>query len=259
MADMLEQSARDYCKLISDLAPSWPGHEDLHDFVNVKKHSSLCPAKITVATINCSSMGKGVSPTIEFTEFEDIDELAKLLRFIPKDDSCCRLFVVENVCPRAIALLGGRFDIDTQFFADHVNNLSWYRIDNVSKRIPALRSSEKVHDFLQLRYLDFRPIDKNESQNTVDPSNRIKIGISRTWTDMLSNPNSFTYPDDTTTRIMRKAAKLVPTKREGKTFNTLLCTRNVITAWFQKKTLGTGGWAGMASFMRGICSVIDFY
>lgn len=249
MADILEQSARDYCRLISHLAPSWPGHEALHDFVNVKKHSSLCPAKLTVATINSSSMKTDVSPTIEFIDFEDIDDLADSLGSISKDDSCCRLYVVENVCPRAIALLGGRFDIDTQFFADHVNNLSWYRIDNVSKRIPALPSSEKVLDFLQLRYVDFRPIRKTESQNASNPPNRIKTGISRTWTDMLSDPTSdarsLTYPDNTTTRIVRKAAKLVPTKREGKTFNTLLCTRNVITAWFQKKTLGTGGWIGM--------------
>jgi hypothetical protein len=254
MAGILEQSARDYCRLISQLAPSWSGHEALHDFVNVKQHPSTCPAKITVATINSSGRSTDVSPTIEFKDFEDIDDFAQSLASTPKDDSCCRLYVVENVCPRAIALLGGRFDIDTQFFADHVNNLSWYRIDNVSKRIPALPSSEKVHDFLQLRYLDFRPI---ESQNTFALSNRIKPGISRTLTDKLSDPasdaKSFTHPDNTTTRIVRKAAKLVPAKREGKAFNTLLCTRNVITAWFQKRSLARGGWAGMNRFMRGRC------
>jgi hypothetical protein len=241
MADILEQSAQDYCDLITQLAPSWPGHEALHDFVNLKQHPSTCPAKITVATINSSDRSTEVSPTIEFKEFEDIDNLAQSLASIPKDDSCCRLYIVENVCPRVIVLLGGHFDIDTQFFADHVNNLSWYRIDDVSKRIPALPSSEKVHDFLQLRYLDFRPI---ESKN-----NRLKTGISRTLTNRLPDPasdaKSFTHPDNTTTRIVRKAAKLVPTKREGKAFNTLLCTRNVITAWFQNRSIARGGWAGV--------------
>src|ERR1700722_16490647 len=106
------------------------------------------PCKAHSRYHHSSSMKTDVSPTIEFTDFEDIDELADSLGSLSKDDSCCRLFVVENVCPRAIALLGGRFDIDTQFFADHVNNLSWYRIDNVSKRIPALPSSEKGTRFL---------------------------------------------------------------------------------------------------------------
>lgn len=252
MADILEQSAQDYCRLISHLAPSWPGHEALHDFVNVTKHSSVCPAKITVVTINSSSVRMDVSPTIEFTDIEDINDLANSLGSIPKDDSCSRLYVVENVCPRAIALLGGCFNIDTQFFADHVNNLSWYRIDNVSKRIPALPSSEKLHDFLQLRYLDFRPIDKNKSPNPIGSSSRIKTGISRTWTDIDPTSDAITYPDNTTTRIVRKAAKLIPTKREGKSFNTLLCTRNVITAWFQKKTLGIGGWTGTT---ESICTI----
>jgi hypothetical protein len=254
MADILEQSAQDYCDLITQLAPSWPGHAALHDFVNLKQHPSTCPAKITVTTINSSDRSTDVSPTIEFKEFENIDDFAQSLASIPNDDSCCRLYVVENVCPRAIALLGGRFDIDTQFFADNVNNLSWYRIDDVSKRIPALPSSEKVHDFLQLRYLDFRPI---ESKNTFAVSNWIKTGISRTLTDRLSDPasdaKSLTHPDNTTTRIVRKAAKLVPTKREGKAFNTLLCTRNVITAWFQNRSVARGGWIGVNRYMRSRC------
>jgi hypothetical protein len=169
--------------------------------------------------------------------------------------------VVENICPRTIALLGGQFDIDTQFFAGHVNNIPWHRIDEVSKRISALPSSEKVHDFMQLRYVDCRPIEKVHGQNSTEPSNDIEAEKSSTSIDQpfvpISDSRSFTYPDYTTTRIVRKAGKLIPTKLQGKSFNTLLFIRNVISAWFGKRTSSSAGWTGTYNSTRVYLPMID--
>lgn len=133
-----------------------------------------------------------------------------------------------------------------------MNNVPWYRINDVSERIPALSSTEKAQDFLQLRCTDYREIKKAASQNSNDNSNSARAGTFKTEADMqripLSDTRSFIYPDPTTTRIVRKAGKMTPTKLEGKTFNPILCIRYVITAWFQKQALGQKSWTGALSF-----------
>jgi len=118
------------------------------------EQASQNPAKFTIAHI---PSGLPVSPGIEFDPFEGIAGLVHRLEQPVAKDSC-RLIIVENICAQTISLLGERFDIDPQFFADHLNNEPWYRIANVPDRIPALPSTQKYHDFLQLRYIEPRKI-----------------------------------------------------------------------------------------------------
>jgi hypothetical protein len=69
-----------------------------------------------------------------------------------------------------------------------VNNAPWYRIDDISNRINALPSSEKAQDFLQLRYIDYRPIEEAASQNSNNSYNDAKAEISGTKADTLHIP-----------------------------------------------------------------------
>jgi hypothetical protein len=61
---------------------------------------------------------------------------------------------------------------------------------------------------------------------------------------VASDAKSFMKPDETTTRIPRKAGKLTPRVRKGREFEPLLCTRQVITVWFKKAEGGLKGWTG---------------
>jgi hypothetical protein len=252
MASTLDQSSRSYCRLVNHLARGSPGLQALHDFVNATQYPPQNPAKFTIININPSNMSRDASPTIEFTEFDGTDKLAQALCSATEPDTRCRLFVVENVCPHAVALLGGCFDIDPQFFADHLNNASWYRIENIPDRLPALPSSQKTHDFLQLRCIDIRTIERVQSQSSNFPSDIEDAGSSKSGSSSFSDPTSdarrVMYPDITTTRIQRKAGTFISRSREGKK-SLLLCTRQVTTVWFRKRNAVGEGWIGMTNFM----------
>jgi hypothetical protein len=225
--------------------------------MNTAERVSQSPAKFTTVTIYLAR-GTDDSPTVNFAEFDGTDKLTEVLSTEPDPLTRCRLFIVENVCPGTIALLGGHFDIDTQFFADYLTNVSWYRIENVLERIPALPSNQKTHDFQQIRHLDFRTIDRisrNASESPSDIAKVISTGRFYRVSDPLSDGKSyksFTYPDSTTTRIQRKAGKLLPRSRKGKEFKPILCTRQVTLIWFQKRKPGDEGWTGTICFIQDI-------
>lgn len=250
MPDTLQESSNAYCALIQRLAHALPGHQALQDFVNDKIQISQSPTKFSLVTITAGSYPGDLPPNVALRDFEGTDELAIELRSLPKPEGCCRLFIVENICGQTVALLGGRFDIDTQFFADHLNNASWYRIGNVADRIPALPSCQKLHDFLQLRYIEARTISNSSNPLFLSPSagfmpppEDVESGVfeqSNSWSDA----KSFMMPDGTTTRIPRKAGKLIPRERKGETFEPVLCTRQVISVWFSKRETGISGWTG---------------
>jgi hypothetical protein len=154
---------------------------------------------------------------------------------------------VENVCAQTISLLGEKFDIDPQFFADHLNNEPWYRIANVADRIPALPSTQKLQDFLQLRYIEPRQLSNypdlfHGSQPFVVQKENTDLEDHES---VASDAKSFMKPDEKTTRIPRKAGKLTPRIRKGGEFEPLLCTRQVITVWFKRREVRSKGWTGM--------------
>lgn len=132
-----------YLTTIQQLAQSQPSLRPLYEFLNDTSPES--PTRISIVTI-----GQGPPGDIFSTKYiEGYEELAKELQENHTSTSeNSSLFIVENICPDAIILLGERFNIDPQAFADHVNNTSWYRIDDVADRIPALPSSQKFDTFL---------------------------------------------------------------------------------------------------------------
>jgi hypothetical protein len=233
-----------YTALISRLRHGWPGQQVLHDFVNSPQCASESLAKFDVVTIGSSVSTESNIPAIEFKHFEGSQELARVCTGkVP--DGHCRLFIVENICPRSVALLGGCFDIDPQFFADHLSNGPWYRIEGVMDHTPALPSSQKLHDFLQLRYIDTLAVERRSSEEPdIFTTNPNTGNGSSTSSRLSSDTTSFVYPDNTSTRIHRKAGKLMPRTRNGRDFKFLLCTRQVVSIWFDKNREGRGGWTG---------------
>ncbi|KAN0117924.1 hypothetical protein V8E51_003901 [Hyaloscypha variabilis] len=239
-----EKLSATYSTLVERLAKTSTNYKALDEFLkSTAEQASQNPAKFTIAHI---PSGLPVSPGIEFDPFEGIAGLVHRLEQPAAKDSC-RLIIVENICAQTISLLGERFAIDPQFFADHLNNEPWYRIANVPDRIPALPSTQKYHDFLQLRYIEPRKISSyqdlfhGDQPFVVEAENAEVVGDET----LVSDAKSFMKPDEKTTRIPRKAGKLTPRVRKGREFEPLLCTRQVITAWFEKNDDGSVGWTGV--------------
>jgi len=227
------KSSGSYRSLVQRLAEDSPGYQKLSDFLN-ENHFYQSPTRFSLVQLNPPSSED--KPAVDIKEFDGTTQLIDELDSTKSaKDNCC-LLIVENVCSETISILGERFDIDPQFFADHLNNAPWYRIDDILNRIPALPSSQKLHDFLQMRYIDTQTISMY--QNTFPGS------AGRDVLD-TSGSRSFMWPDENTTRIPRKAGKLIPRAREGKEFEPLLCTRQVLTAWFKNLEVDLGGWTGM--------------
>jgi hypothetical protein len=148
-----------------------------------------------------------------------------------------------------VVLLGEHFDISPQFFVDHIKNEPWYRIANVTKCIPPLPSSQKLHDFLHLRYVEIRTVSEFQpvfgSTHVEDIAKKITLTTeSGNEMEIESDARSFMWPDKTTTTIPRKAGKLNPRNRNGEGFESLLCTRQAVAIWFNKMEISVEGWTG---------------
>jgi len=248
MATHLDQTSVAYRLLIRRLAEVSPTYKILDDFVNVTQHTCKIPAKASVISINSEGSDGKDHASIKSKEFAGSKELAQYLSS-PGSAQSCRLFLIENICPDTTALLGGHFDIDPQFFADHIDNTSWYRIVEVADHIPALPSSKKSHDFLQLRHIETRIFSESETFKSIfdNPCQEADIEAA------ASSPNSgyeptTVLPDLSTTRVARKAGMIIPKPRKKVNFEPLLFTSQVVTAWFQKKNQRKEGWAGKPGF-----------
>jgi hypothetical protein len=244
MVQSSQEPHNSYLTSMQQIAPSEPSLRPLYEFLN--DTSSQSPAQFSIVTISHGPSGDLFSTK----HIEGCEELAKELQenhTSTSKNSC--LFIVENICPDAIILLGERFNIDPQAFADHVNNTSWYRIDDVADRIPALPSSQKLDSFLQLRYIETRKLLNVQCPITVAKANTSSSGYDGCVLDedLFSDSRSFARPVETTTRVPRKAGKFIPRARQNQKFPPLLCVRQVITAWFKEKGVVEEGWIGMGA------------
>jgi hypothetical protein len=206
----------------------WPGLNSLREFITIR-HDCTKPAEISIVNIpTAGGFNLALDPASEVSVVS-VEGSHGLLEQLPSlDDTTLssQLIVVENICPDTLAYLGGAYDIDPQFFAEHINVLPWYRIDkNMPERLPSLPSTKKAEDFLTLRYVETRELSA------------------------LDNAGSILQPDPFRTRIKHTAGKLTPLSRQGEEFPLLAFTRQTVSVWCQKKTNGYG-WIGMTSNVR---------
>ncbi|PMD22779.1 hypothetical protein NA56DRAFT_74532 [Hyaloscypha hepaticicola] len=117
MAKSVEKVPSTYSTLVQRLASTSTNYKALNEFLKASDHASQSPTKFTVADF---PPGLSASPSIQFEDFDGTARLAQVLdQKEPK--APCRLFIVENICAQTIILLGEKFDIDPQFFVDHLN------------------------------------------------------------------------------------------------------------------------------------------
>jgi len=241
-----EGKFQSYSSFLKTLAKVSSNYKSFRTFFKETEGECASPAKFTLFSIKAGSAG-----SFDLQEFEGAAQLAVELEAISASEDTCRLFLVENVCPQTVALFGEQFNIDPQFFADHFNTESWYRIGEDSQLL-ALPSSQKSQDFLTLRFIETQTIrlKPQPSDNLGHDLEANGTAPGKPESDIVVIPDdavSFILPDKTTARVQRKAGRLTPRSRAGHSFHPLLLARQAITVWFQAHSNGGQGWTGQSS------------
>jgi hypothetical protein len=241
MSNQLYQSARNYRSLIHRLNKASPGYHGLDDFVNVKRDTCQATPSFTILTISTDDPDKSNEASISRRDFQSTNKLTEQLTHSQDQHGTCNIFLVENVCPETIALLGGFFDINPQFFADHVKNGDWFKDSDLMDQLPAIPSSQKWHDFLQVRFVQTLTVS-TRSASAFDTASKCATEASA---DVAQDPSlDYLVPDESTTRLPRKAGKLTPLAQSQEGMDFLLCTKQNITVWFGERGLQEEGWNG---------------
>jgi hypothetical protein len=96
-----------------------------------------------------------------------------------------QLFLVENITPALIKLLGGHLGIDPRFFLDYIDAIPgefnitmeeeatrrdivptpWYRLQSVLGHLPMLCSSRAEREHIQMRFVGPRQCNKANNRN----------------------------------------------------------------------------------------------
>lgn len=137
------------------------------------------------------------------------------------------LFIVENITPKVLTLLGGHYRVDPQFFLDYLDAvlpprpnaketdpLPWYRLGNIEEHLPVLRSVQSKMDHIHLRFIgsrEYQPEDAKESP--IKLPDRIE-------------------PDLSKSSVERIAGGYNPIPRDDKSFYPIAMTRHCAAAWF---------------------------
>ncbi|KAE9377340.1 hypothetical protein N431DRAFT_330326 [Stipitochalara longipes BDJ] len=234
-----------YISFLQNLAKLSSNYKSFNKFFKENHDEYESPAKFTLFSIKPAS---NQPQNFDIREFEGTAQLADELEAIVDSEGTCRLFLVENVCLQTVSLFGEHFNIDPQFFADHFNVESWYRIGEDSQLL-ALPSSQKSQDFLTLRFIETQTILKAQPSSNIGQDLRAnKASLGKQENDVVLVPDdavSFILPDKTTARVRRKAGRLTPRPRASHSFHPLLLARQAITVWFQEHDNGGQGWTGI--------------
>ena len=243
----LQESAIVYRERIKQLSncriTPWPGLESLREFMkdgysfsfvsaypNLKKkpiEACNVPAEISIINIP----GEGDASKFSVRHIKDACKLSEPLPSLAENSSSSQLIIVENICPETLALLGGFYDIDIQFFAEHTSVISWYQMyEMVPERLPALPSTRNAEEFLSLMYVSTRQLNEND--------------------DASIRADSVIWPDMEKTRVGNSAGRLKPISAPDKIFPPMAFTRHGFSVWCKKK-IDCQGWIGTCSSSAG--------
>lgn len=139
-------------------------------------------------------------------QIEENCSLADLTRHAPNSAES-DIFIVGDISPEVIAFLGERFDVDPQFFLDHIGKSRWYCLGDIEKHLPALKSAKAESQFLRFRFISPRELILKEPIQVV--GGRIE-------------------PDPASTGVSRVGGPLNPTERDGARFFLLVLTRQSV-------------------------------
>lgn len=218
----MQKSPIQYRQELVDLASKIPAYKELNTFLEKSHILDASPAKISLIRFSETS-----SPDFEdFTE----DDLPKYLESFQSS----ALFIIENVSTNVVELLGSQFGVEFEFWLDHVSNSNWFRLGEIEKHLPALKSVQLESRHIRHRFISPRELLLNIPGQFVDDRIEPKVGSAR---------------------VPRIAGALNPSKRvqqqlhinvrSKECFLPLALTRQHVSIWFDSSK-GSSDWkAGM--------------
>ncbi|KAK4106019.1 hypothetical protein N658DRAFT_490633 [Parathielavia hyrcaniae] len=227
-----------YMAFIDQIAgPDGPRHfrefAALRDFIHLDgfpQHGiPPCVGKpiITVATL---------MPNTTAFEFQNVEthELGSII-----DPDVLQLFLVENVTPELVKVLGGHLEIDPQFFLDYLDAIPgefnitkegediarpdlvptpWYRLQSLEGHLPMLRSSRAGCEHIRMRFVGPRQCRRPHADNRRHAKERMRPDLQRM-------------------NVERVAGLQIPIARDtgvgGRQFDNVAMTRQCASVWFK--------------------------
>lgn len=228
----------EYIKFIGTLSTPYEKFKPLEAFINDKNSAAQCNASIT--TIEFSAHRKPIENIVQ----------ENALREVLEKRTENQIFIVENLTPNVLALLGGYCKVkDPQFFLDYLDITSekysgepkeprynivkkpdnpinstkpWYNIRNIEDHLPSLYSVQNQSNYVVFHFIgprEYRPEDDDAPPTKI--SERLE-------------------PDGSKTRAHRVAGGYNPIQKEGSKHHPVAMTRNYAAVWFDEKP--GGGW-----------------
>jgi hypothetical protein len=241
-ATPLKDAVKEYCQRLKRLFPKdpkdiplWPGYTDLKKFI---EDGHACKELPGISIVNIPGDSRHASE-FSITNTTGPSSLLENLTPLGNNIPSSQLIIIENICPNTLTTLGAMYDVDPQFFAEHISVLSWYNmVEKVPERLPSLPSTKKAEDFLTIRYVDTRELHLSEDDSVY--------------------ASSIMWPDPHHTRVKHSAGKLEPISRPGRVAPRMVFTRQTVSVWCRKKPNGNG-WIGMNLHVGSISSLSNMH
>jgi hypothetical protein len=123
----------------------WPGLTSLRIYTEL---SDPCRGPPEISIVNIPKE-EGLASELSITNLNGHIDLFGQISSLADTSPFSQLIIVENICPNSLALLGAAYDIDPQFFADHVNVLSWYRMFEAVPESSKAQVTLSINNFLR--------------------------------------------------------------------------------------------------------------
>jgi len=215
----------DYGEWLKKVASKIPKFEVLNTFANpTLQPGSQNPGHISdITAITFSDANEA--------DFQSINE-SELEKELEKDVNY-QLFIVENISPTVLKLLGYFCDVDPQFFLDYLDAslepgtqelkpLPWYRLESIEEHLPVLRSVQPQATHIHMPFIGAR------EYHPVDP----KAALLKLPERLVSEGQR---------NVARVAGSHNPIPCDDKHFYPAALTRHCATVWFDHHA-SSNGW-----------------
>jgi hypothetical protein len=214
----MQNSTTQYRQELIDFASKIPAYEELKRFAETSQELDASSAKISVARFNESS----APDIVDIIE----DDLPKYLE-TPQSST---LFIIENVSTNVMELLGSQFGVEFEFWLNHVSDSNWFRLGEIERHLPALKSIQLKSRHIRHRFISPRELLLNTTGRFVDDRIEPEAGSARVFRVAgASNPSE---------RLPHRSRKKARSKER---FPPLALTRQHVSIWFDSSD-DSEGW-----------------
>ncbi|KAI0550055.1 hypothetical protein F4679DRAFT_544678 [Xylaria curta] len=154
-----------YLQFIKSISTAWPHLRYLADFMEVstiplkweairnnKAERQERAQRTNVSIIDSSSTGAPLNQN-KVTKWGKL-EMSLEMKSI--ENTTIRMILVEDLSRQVIEILGAKFDIDPNFFRDHIDDYSWYNIRDRWMVPPSLTVSVRRQKWIRVRFVRLR-------------------------------------------------------------------------------------------------------